>query len=75
MDNIYINDGIIEDARRFDGVVTACNIGNDIVANFKFRDLVCIKLDGGQEKKKKVVSWRKKTVSEINDILNGQDWT
>jgi hypothetical protein len=75
MKDIYIDVEIVENARRFDGIVTVCNIGNNIVANFKFRDLVCVKLDGDQEKKKKVVGWRKKTVSEINDILNGQDWT
>jgi hypothetical protein len=74
MSRVYIDENIIENARKLDWIVTVCNIGDNIVANFKFRDLVCVKLDeNGVTKKKKVVSWRKKTVAEINDILNNQD--
>lgn len=74
--NYIVPASIIEELRRgYHGIVTEHHVSNDICALFKTRDLILIKkTDPDKGKKKKVVSWRKKSSEEINDILINQEW-
>jgi hypothetical protein len=74
--NHIIPAGIIEEYRRgYCGVITEYHVSADICVLFKTRDLVLIKkTEPNKGKKKKVISWRKKTCEEINNILENQDW-
>ena len=57
------------------GVIVEHHLSNDICALFKARDLVLIKKSGPNSgKKKKVLSWMKKTKAEIEEILSWQEW-
>ena len=57
------------------GVTVEYHLPNDICVLFKSRDLILIKKIGPDAgKKKKVLSWMKKTKAEIEEVLSWQEW-
>ena len=57
------------------GMTTEYHPTDDIAALFKTRDLVLIRTEEPKiGYKKKVVSWKKKTNAEINNLLTEQEW-
>lgn len=57
------------------GITTEIGLKNGIAAFFKHRDLVIIRTSAtGKTEAKRVHNWRKKSASEINHILNAQEW-
>lgn len=67
---------IIDDARSGGSwVITEYHVSSDICILLKSRDMIFIKKNEPHKgEKKKVVSWRKKTNSELNDILDNLKW-